>query len=84
MRQKVRVSQISSLSRDLALALAAERLRIEAPVPGHSYVGIEVPNSTTTPVRLRPILESEAFQRLRSPLAWPWDAMFPASPWLPT
>jgi S-DNA-T family DNA segregation ATPase FtsK/SpoIIIE len=69
MRQKVRVSQISSLSRDLALALAAERLRIEAPVPGHSYVGIEVPNSTTTPVRLRPILESEAFQRLRSPLA---------------
>ncbi|MGB9801091.1 MAG: DNA translocase FtsK [Thermanaerothrix sp.] len=68
-RQKVRVSQISSLSRDLALALAAERLRIEAPVPGHSYVGIEVPNSTTTPVRLRPILESETFQRLRSPLA---------------
>lgn len=68
-RQKVRVSQISSLNRDLALALAAERLRIEAPVPGHSYVGIEVPNSTTTPVRLRPILESETFQRLRSPLA---------------
>ncbi|MCX8024259.1 MAG: DNA translocase FtsK, partial [Thermanaerothrix sp.] len=69
MRQKVRVSQISSLNRDLALALAAERLRIEAPVPGHSYVGIEVPNTTTTPVRLRPILESEAFQRLHSPLA---------------
>lgn len=69
MRQKVRVSQISSLSRDLALALAAERLRIEAPVPGHSYVGIEVPNSTTTPVRLRPILESETFQHLHSPLA---------------
>lgn len=69
MRQKVRVSQISALSRDLALALAAERLRIEAPVPGRSYVGIEVPNTTTTPVRLRPILESEAFQRLRSPLA---------------
>ncbi len=69
MRQKVRVSQISALSRDLTLALAAERLRIEAPVPGHSYVGIEVPNTTTTPVRLRPILESEAFQQLRSPLA---------------
>jgi len=68
-RQKVRVSQISALSRDLALALAAERLRIEAPVPGRSYVGIEVPNSTTTLVRLRPLLESEAFQRLRSPLA---------------
>lgn len=68
-RQKVRVSQISALSRDLARALAAERLRIEAPVPGHSYVGVEVPNSYTSLVRLRPILESEAFHRLGSPLA---------------
>lgn len=68
-RQKVRVSQISALSRDLALALAADRLRIEAPVPGHSYVGIEVPNTTTAMVRLRPILESREFVRLGSPLA---------------
>ncbi|MEW6649334.1 MAG: DNA translocase FtsK [Chloroflexota bacterium] len=68
-RQKVRVAQISALSRDLALALAAERLRIEAPVPGHSYVGIEVPNSSTTLVRLRSILESSEFQQLASPLA---------------
>ncbi|HZW04516.1 MAG TPA: DNA translocase FtsK, partial [Anaerolineaceae bacterium] len=68
-RQKVRVSQISALSRDLARALAAERLRIEAPVPGHSYVGVEVPNLYTTMVRLRPVLESEAFRRLSSPLA---------------
>ncbi|NPV84660.1 MAG: DNA translocase FtsK [Anaerolineae bacterium] len=68
-RQKVRVSQISALARDLALALSAEKLRIEAPVPGHSFVGIEVPNPEGAMVRLRPLLESEAFQRLASPLA---------------
>ncbi len=68
-RQKVRVSQISALGRDLALALSAERLRIEAPVPGRPFVGIEVPNSRSTVVRLRPILETEIFYRLNSPLA---------------
>ncbi|MGW8249138.1 MAG: DNA translocase FtsK, partial [Anaerolineales bacterium] len=68
-RQKVRVSQISALARDLALALSAERLRIEAPVPGRPYVGIEVPNARTSVVRLRPILENELFYRLNSPLA---------------
>jgi S-DNA-T family DNA segregation ATPase FtsK/SpoIIIE len=68
-RQKVRVAQISSLGRDLALALAAERLRIEAPVPGRPYVGIEVPNTRSIIVRLRPILEQENFYRTNSPLA---------------
>jgi S-DNA-T family DNA segregation ATPase FtsK/SpoIIIE len=68
-RQKVRVSQISALARDLALALSASRLRIEAPVPGRSYVGIEVPNPHTSLVRLRPMLESEAFRGITSPLA---------------
>jgi S-DNA-T family DNA segregation ATPase FtsK/SpoIIIE len=53
----------------LALALSAERLRIEAPVPGRPYVGIEVPNVRTSVVRLRPILETELFYRLNSPLA---------------
>ncbi len=62
--QKVRVSQISALARDLALALSAERLRIEAPVPGQSFVGIEVPNQHNTIVRLRPLLETESFQKL--------------------
>src|SRR5271157_406176 len=62
--QKVRVSQISALARDLALALSAERLRIEAPVPGQSFVGIEVPNQHSTIVRLRPLLETESFQKL--------------------
>ena len=55
--QKVRVSQIQTLAKDLTLALSAERLRIEAPVPGQSFVGIEVPNSRSTVVKLRPILE---------------------------
>jgi S-DNA-T family DNA segregation ATPase FtsK/SpoIIIE len=68
-RQKVRVAQIASLSRDLALALSAERLRIEAPVPGRPYVGIEVPNARSTTVRLRPLLESEAFYKAGSSLA---------------
>lgn len=63
-RHKVRVSQISALSRDLALALSAERLRIEAPVPGQSFVGIEVPNDTSTMVRLRSLVEAPAFQRM--------------------
>ncbi len=68
-KQKVRVSQISGLSKDLALSLAAERLRIEAPVPGHSYVGIEVPNTSTALVRLRTIIEAQEFKNLSSPLA---------------
>ena len=69
MQQKVRVSQISALQRDLALALSAQRLRIEAPVPGESFVGIEVPNTVGAIVRLRSMLESDAFMRLNSPLA---------------
>jgi len=67
--RKVRVSQIAGLQRDLALSLAAERLRIQAPVPGRSYIGIEVPNASSTIVRLRPILESAAFHKVKSPLA---------------
>jgi len=67
-KNKVRVSQISALADDLALALSAPRLRIEAPVPGHPYVGIEVPNRRKGVVRMRPIMESSAFQKLKSPL----------------
>lgn len=66
---KVRVAQIASLQKDLALALSAERLRIEAPVPGKPYVGIEVPNTHTSVVRMRSILETEAFHKLSVPLA---------------
>jgi S-DNA-T family DNA segregation ATPase FtsK/SpoIIIE len=68
-QRKVRVSQITSLGRDLSLALSAERLRVQAPVPGRPYVGIEVPNQKSSIVRLRPILETEAFYKVGSPLA---------------
>ncbi len=67
-KQKIRVSQISALRRDLALALSAERLRIQAPVPGRPYVGIEVPNKNSVVVRLRSILESEEFYKVNSSL----------------
>ena len=68
-KQKIRVSQISALSKDLALALSASRLRIEAPVPGQSFVGIEVPNPNIHAVRMRSILESPQFKKINSPLA---------------
>jgi len=69
-RTKVRVSKIASLSDDLALALAAPRIRIQAPVPGHSYVGIEVPNEEMAMVALRDILESDTFKRYTKPLSF--------------
>jgi len=68
-QMKVRVAQIAALQKDLALALSAERLRIQAPVPGKPYVGIEVPNPRSAVVRLRPILETEAFAKVGAPLA---------------
>jgi len=68
-QMKVRVAQIAALQKDLALALSAERLRIEAPVPGRSFLGIEVPNVRSTVVRLRPLLETETFYKVGAPLA---------------
>jgi len=66
---KVRVAQIASLQKDLTLALSAQRIRIEAPVPGKPYVGIEVPNTHQSNVRLRPILETDTFHKIGAPLA---------------
>ncbi|MEO8358317.1 MAG: DNA translocase FtsK [Chloroflexota bacterium] len=68
-QMKVRVAQIASLQKDLTLALSAERLRIEAPVPGKPYVGIEVPNTHTSVVRMRAILETDVFHKIGKPLA---------------
>ncbi len=56
---KVRVSQIQALSNDLSLALAASPIRIEAPVPGRDFVGVEVPNVQISLVSLRGVMESE-------------------------
>lgn len=62
-KRKVRVSRIVSLADDLALALAAPAVRIEAPVPGRPYVGIEVPNPDKSLVSLRGILESPELRK---------------------
>ncbi|MGE3982904.1 MAG: DNA translocase FtsK [Dehalococcoidia bacterium] len=63
-RTRVRVQQITSLANDLALALAAPSLRIEAPVPGRSVVGIEVPNTAASVVTMRSVIETPTYQRL--------------------
>lgn len=66
---RVRVSKITGLTDDIALALAAPSIRLQAPVPGRNYVGIEVPNAEVGRVSLREILESETYKKKRSPLA---------------
>ena len=62
-RTRVKVERITSRANDLALALAAPSIRIEAPVPGKSIVGIEVPNTVSSVVSLRGVIETSAFQK---------------------
>ena len=64
----VKLSRIVGLQNDLALALAAHPIRIEAPIPGKSLVGIEIPNSTKTTVGLGTLLSSNEFQNSDKPL----------------
>lgn len=68
--QGVKLSRITALQNDLALALAAHPLRIEAPIPGRSLVGIEIPNRSVVLVRLRALLERPTFQESSSPLTF--------------
>jgi S-DNA-T family DNA segregation ATPase FtsK/SpoIIIE len=63
-RTRVKVDRITSLGNDLALALAASSIRIEAPVPGKAIIGIEVPNTISTAVSLRGVIETSVFQKL--------------------
>jgi S-DNA-T family DNA segregation ATPase FtsK/SpoIIIE len=67
-RTRVRVAKIVALEHDLALSLAAPSIRIQAPVPGKGYVGIEVPNSELTLVSLRELVETDAFRKVKSSL----------------
>ena len=67
-RTRVRVAKIVNLADDLALALAAPSIRIQAPVPGKAYVGIEVPNSELSLVSLRELIETDAFKKIKSTL----------------
>jgi len=64
----VKVSKILGLQDDLAMALSAETIRIQAPIPGRDVVGIEIPNESADIIYLREILESELFQNSKSPL----------------
>ena len=65
----VRVSKIANLADDIALNLAAETIRIEAPIPGKQAVGIEVPNTEKETVHLREVIESDEFQDSKSKLS---------------
>ena len=65
----VRVSKIANLADDIALNLAAETIRIEAPIPGKQAVGIEVPNTEKETVHFRDVVESDAFQDSKSKLS---------------
>jgi S-DNA-T family DNA segregation ATPase FtsK/SpoIIIE len=78
----VKLSKIINLSNDLALALAAHPIRIEAPIPGKSLVGIEVPNQTIALVKIREVIESEAFNsdKLRLPIVLGKDVA--GAPWV--
>ncbi|WP_199919409.1 FtsK/SpoIIIE family DNA translocase [Helicobacter enhydrae] len=64
----VKVSRIQNLENDLAMALEAQSIRIQAPIPGKSVVGIEIPNSSMQTIYLREIFESEIFKNSASPL----------------
>jgi len=68
-RMRVRVAKIAALADDLALALSASPVRIQAPIPDRSAVGVEVPNPRTQVVSLGSVFFSQEFQRLGSPLA---------------
>lgn len=70
-KQRVKVSAIAALDKDMQLALGAKSIRVEAPVPGKGYVGIEVPNEESSLVSLRDVMESADFRKYasKSPLA---------------
>ncbi len=66
----VKVSKITSLTDDIALSLAAPGVRIEAPIPGKSAIGVEIPNKEAAPVPIREVLENEKFQNFQSKTAF--------------
>ena len=66
----VRVSKIANLADDIALSLAAETIRIEAPIPGKQAVGIEIPNKEKEIVHLRDIIDNQAFKKAKSKLSF--------------
>ncbi|HQL01945.1 MAG TPA: DNA translocase FtsK, partial [Synergistales bacterium] len=67
----IKVSRVSSLAKDLAVSLAVPNLRIEAPIPGKTFIGIEVPNPDRKPVNIRTVLDHPSFQEADCDLAIP-------------
>jgi len=78
----VKLNRITTLSNDLALALAAHPIRIEAPIPGKSLVGIEVPNHTVAMVSLRDVMESTEFTQRKSNLTVCLGKDVAGKPWV--
>ncbi len=76
----VKVSKIVSLADDIALSLAAVGVRIEAPIPGKSAIGIEIPNKETAPVSLRGLIESAEFKNAKSKLTVALGRDIPGAP----
>ena len=78
----VKLSKIIALSNDLALAMAAHPIRIEAPIPGKSLVGIEVPNQTVAIVKVREVIESPAFHDSSAKLTIALGKDVAGAPWV--
>jgi len=76
----IKVSRIVNLTDDLALAMAAFGVRIEAPIPGKSAIGIEIPNVETTPVTLRSLIDSPGFKKNTTPLVAALGRDIPGNP----
>ncbi|MDR3332747.1 MAG: DNA translocase FtsK, partial [Synergistaceae bacterium] len=76
----IKVNRIVALSNDLAMALAVSSLRIEAPIPGHPYVGIEIPNPKRTGITLRSIIEEDVFQDTEYSLPLPMGVTINGDP----
>ncbi len=76
----VKVSKVAGLSKDLAVAMAVHSLRVEAPIPGTSYVGIEIPNKKRRPVTLRSVMESDQFRECDFSLPLPMGLKIDGSP----
>lgn len=80
--QGVKIARIVSLQNDLALALAAHPLRLEAPIPGKSLVGIEVPNTKVATVSLRDVMESKPYQEQKNALSVPLGKDVSGNAWV--
>ncbi len=78
----VKVSKILGLADDIALNLAAKSIRIEAPIPGKSAVGIEVPNKTKETVYLREVIESDAFEEAKSKVSFALGKSIDGEPYI--